>query len=171
MNAVCDAGPLIAFGKLGQLGLLLRIYREILIPHEVYDEVVTKGLRIGAPDAAAVDFLVREGRIRLVSIELPLPLPAWGAPLDVGEIAAILLAQQHGMDTLLIDNAHARRAARQAGLRPKGTIGLLLHALRGGILSFDEFALLIQRIKSDPTLWISERLCDEALREAHKLRP
>ena len=32
MRVVSNAGPLIALGKLGQLGLLLMLYGEILIP-------------------------------------------------------------------------------------------------------------------------------------------
>ena len=56
MNVVSNAGPLIALGKLGQLSLLLTLYDEILIPREVYHEVVINGLRLGAEDAPAVDF-------------------------------------------------------------------------------------------------------------------
>jgi predicted nucleic acid-binding protein len=168
VKAVCDAGPLIALGKLGQLGLLLRAYSEIHIPRQVYDEVVTEGHRIGAPDAGAVDSLVRGGSIQVARVVLPVPLPAWAAPLDVGETAAILLAHGLGDASLLADNLHARRAAREAGLQPKGTVGILFQALCEGHLPFDEFAALMQRIKSDPTLWISEQLCDEALREATK---
>ena len=78
MKAVCDAGPLIALSKLGQPGLLLKLYSDILIPREVYEEVVTQGLRVGAPDAQAVEFLVREQRIRVVDVAAPSPLPAMG---------------------------------------------------------------------------------------------
>jgi hypothetical protein len=39
------------------LSLLLTRYGEILIPHEVYREVVINSLRLGAGDAPAVDFL------------------------------------------------------------------------------------------------------------------
>ena len=54
MKVVSNAGPLIARGQLGQLGLLLKLYSEILIPREVYNEVVANGLRLGALDAQAV---------------------------------------------------------------------------------------------------------------------
>src|SRR5919199_5800918 len=67
--------PLIALGKLGQLGLLLTLYGNILIPREVYNEVVVNGLRLGADDASAVDFLVQQGYIRVVEVALPSPLP------------------------------------------------------------------------------------------------
>ena len=56
MIIVSNAGPLIALGKLGQLGLLLRLYDRILIPREVYREVVVNGLRLGAPDTRCGGF-------------------------------------------------------------------------------------------------------------------
>lgn len=168
MKVVVNAGPLITLGKLGQLGLLLRLYHEILIPREVHSEVVVADLRLGAPDAQAVDFLVQQGHIQVVDVSLPSPLPPWAQPIDIGEVEVIVLAQQQSADYVLIDNAHARKAARQAGLPLKGTIGLLLEAFRKGHLSLHELELLIQTIKSQPDLWISERLCDRALAQARR---
>lgn len=166
MNVVSNAGPLIALGKLGQLGLLLTLYRHILIPREVYNEVVVNGLRLGADDASAVDFLVRQGHIRVVEVILPSPLPAWAHSLDAGEIEVIVLGQQQAADWVLIDDDQARKAARQVGLPLKGTVGLLLAAWRQGHLSLQAFELLIQEIKMRPDLWISEQLCDRALGQA-----
>ena len=168
MRVVCDAGPLIALGRLGQLGLLLKLGAEILIPREVYTEVVTEGLRLGASDAAAVDLLVRRNRIHVIDVSLPSPAPAWSEGIDAGELAVILLAQQQSADRVLVDDSHARRAARQAGLRVKGTVGLLLEAFRRGWIDLTEFELLIQSIRAHPTLWISEFLCDEALKQARQ---
>jgi len=165
---VSNAGPLIALGKLGQLGLLLRLYDQILIPREVYREVVTNGLRLGAPEARAVDFLVNQGSIQVVDVHLPVPLPDWAVPIDVGEVEVIVLGQHRMADWVLIDNAHARRAAHQAGLLPKGTVGVLLAAFRQGHLSFREFELLIENIKGRPELWISESLCNQALAQARR---
>lgn len=171
MKVVCNAGPLIALGKLGRLGLLLKLYDEILVPREVYNEVVVNGLRLGASEAQAVDWLVREGHVRVVDVELPAPLPDWAQPIDSGEVQVIVLGQQQSSDWVLIDNAHARRAARQANLPLKGTIGLLLQALREGHLTLQEIELLIQDIQARPDLWISDRLCELALAQARELRP
>ena len=134
MKVVSNAGPLIALGKLGQLSLLLTLYDDILIPREVYHEAVINGLRLGADDAPTVDFLLRQGHIRVVGIVLPSPLPAWVHSLDAGRIEVILLGQQQAADWVLIDNEHARKAARQLGLPLKGTVGLLLDAWRQGHL-------------------------------------
>lgn len=168
MKVVSNAGPLIALGKLGQLGLLLKLYGEILIPREVYNEVVINGLRLGAPEAQTIDRLVQQEHIRVVELALPSPLPSWAEPIDNGETQVILLAQQQAADWTLIDNTHARRAARQVGLPLKGTIGLLLESFRRGYLTLQEFELLIQDIQARPELWISERLCEWALARARQ---
>ena len=168
MKVVSNAGPLIALGKLGQLGLMLTLYSHILIPREVYNEVVVNGLRLGADDAPAVDFLIRQGHIQVVEGITPSPLPTWAHSLDAGEIEVIVLGQQQVADWVLIDNEHARKAARQVGLPLKGTVGLLLEAWRQGHLSLQAFELLIQEMKTRPDLWISEQLCDRALGQARQ---
>jgi predicted nucleic acid-binding protein len=115
--------------------MLLTLYGDILIPREVYNEVVINGLRLGADDAPAVDFLVLQGYIQVVEVALPAPLPVWAQSLDAGEIEVIVLGQQQAADWVFIDNEHARKAAREVGLPLKGTVGLLLEAWRQGHLS------------------------------------
>jgi predicted nucleic acid-binding protein len=153
---------------LGQLGLLLKLYDEVLIAREVYSEVVINGLRLGLVDAQAVDFLIQQGHIRVVDVSLPSPLPPWAHPIDAGEMETIILAQLQSADWVIIDNDHARKATRQVGLALKGTIGLLLEAFRHRYLSLPEFELLIQNIKTQPELWISDYLCDQALAQARQ---
>ena len=116
----------------------------------------------------AVDFLVRQGSIQVIDVTLSEPLPDWALPIDAGEAEVIILGQHRKADWVLIDNAHARRATHQAGLLPKGTVGVLLAAFRQGHLSFREFELLIENIKGRPELWISERLCNLALAQARR---
>lgn len=168
MRAVSNASPLIILGKLSQLGLLLKMFDQVVIPREVYNEVVINGLRLGSSDAMAVDFLVQRERIQVADVVLPSPLPGWAAPIDAGELEVILLAQDQQPDWVIIDNAHARRAARKAGLAIKGTVGVLLEAFRRDFLSFQDLELLLQTIKNRPEFWISESLCDQALAQAQR---
>lgn len=51
MRVVCNAGPLIALGKPGQLGLLQKLFQEVLIANEVFQEVVVNGRQFGAREA------------------------------------------------------------------------------------------------------------------------
>ncbi len=164
MIVVSNAGPLIALGKLGQLGLLLKLYKHILISREVYNEVVVNGTRIGATDASAVKRIVDKGRILVEEVMLSEGDRQALSIIDVGEAEVIALAKERKATWVLIDNEHARKIARFRGLPLKGTIGILIEAFRRGFLSQEEIELLVGEIQARPEFWISARLCDYALR-------
>lgn len=166
MKVVTNATPLIFLGKLGQLGLLFKLYERIFVPGAVYKEVVVNGLRLGATEAQAINFLVQQARFQIVQVNLPDPLPIWAEPIDAGELEVIVLALQQTIDWVLIDNLHARRAARQAGLRVKGTLGVLLDAFRQRHLTLHELEFLIHTVKVHPGIWISDVLCEQVLTQA-----
>lgn len=163
MVVVSNASPLIALSKLGRLALLPQLYQQILIPQAVYEEVVTVGLREGHADAIAVDHFVRLGRIAVHSVQLAADDQDWTSRIDRGEAEVIVLARDMGADWAIIDNLHARRAARSQGVRLRGTIAVLLEAVSKGQLTIPEFELLVKEIRNRPEFWISERLCDAAL--------
>lgn len=169
MIVVSNATPLIYLGKLGQLGRLFQLYNKVYIPQEVYTEVVINGLRLGAQEAPTVDFLVKEALLTMLPTTYSDPLPDWAAPIDRGELAVILLAQQKAACLALIDNLHARRAARKAGVPVKGTIGLLLDAFRQQYVTFTEFELMLSQIRTSADFWISDRLVDQAHEVARQL--
>jgi predicted nucleic acid-binding protein len=53
-TVLCNAGPLIALGKLNRLELLAELYELVRVPRAVYDEAVTQGLALGMPDARTI---------------------------------------------------------------------------------------------------------------------
>ena len=165
MVIVSNASPLIVLSKLGRLALLPALYDLILIPQAVYEEVVVAGLRGGHADAIVVDHFVHLGRIVVRPIQLSANDRDWTSRIDRGEAEVIALARDIGADWALIDNAHARRAARSQGVSPRGTIGVLLEAASKGLLTIPELKLLIEEIRRRPEFWISEQLCDAALEQ------
>jgi predicted nucleic acid-binding protein len=144
------------------------LYEQVLIPQAVYEEVVIAGLREGYSDAIAVDHAVQLGHIIVQSVALSVNDIHWSADIDSGEAEVIALARDSGADFALIDNAHARRAARSIGIPLRGTVGVLLEAASKDKLMVLEFELLINEIKRRPEFWISQRLCDAALAQAQK---
>lgn len=129
MIVVANAGPIIALAQIGHLDLLRLLYKRLLIPAAVRDEVVGSGskragqaevdtavwieTRIVA-DKAAVEFL-RER-------------------LDAGESEAIMLALEIGADLLLIDEARGRRVAETRGIKHTGTVGTVITAKKRGLI-------------------------------------
>jgi hypothetical protein len=122
MIVISNSTPLIALAKINHLQLLKEYFGGILIPEEVYDEVVRRGSGLaGASEIAACDWITR------AQVTNRLAVDALCISLDRGEAEAIVLAsEKNGL--LIIDDGEGRKAARQLGLKITGTIGILLLA-------------------------------------------
>lgn len=161
---LCNAGPLIALGKLNRLDLLVELFGQVQIPRAVYSEVVTQGLTRGAADALTVRlFLQRQG---WPILDVPDALVAAYKPpvvLDPGETDILVLAQTLADPLVLLDDEIARAEARRLRLRIRGTLGVLTQAYRQRLLSFDQVELLIREIAARPDIWIGAKLCEQVL--------
>jgi len=161
---LCNASPLMALGKLNRLDLLADLYGEVQIPRAVYDEVVTRGLERGASDALTVRLFWQRQRWPIVNVPDAV-LSTYVPPviLSPGEIEVLALAQTLEDPLVLLDDEVARAEARRLELRLCGTLGILVHAYRKGLLSFAQAELLIREIAARPDIWIGARLCEQVL--------
>ena len=133
MKAIVNATPLIALAIIDRLSLLKDIFDEVIVPEAVFREVTVQGAgKPGADVIAQLDWLTIMRPNQQVGIEPQL----FG--LDTGEVEVLLLAQQLTPDWVLIDERLGRRVALAMNLPVKGTIGLLLSAVLGGLLTKDE---------------------------------
>ncbi len=163
-TAICNAGPLIALGKLNRLELLADLFGQVQIPRAVYDEAITQGLALGMPDARTIRLFWQTRNWPIIEVSEPI-LAAYKPPviLDPGETAVLALAQRLSDALVLLDDETARAEARRLNLRVQGTLGILVQAYRTGLLSFPEVELLLREIAARPDIWISARLCDQVL--------
>ncbi len=166
---LCNAGPLMALGKLNRLDLLAGLFGQVQIPHAVYDEVVTQGLIRGAPDALTVRLFWQRQQWPIVDVPEAL-LSAYAPPvvLDPGETELLALAQSLADPLVLLDDEVARAEARRLKLRLCGTLGILVRACRKDLLSLDQAELLIREIAARPDIWIAARLCEQVLASLSK---
>jgi uncharacterized protein len=166
---VSDAGPLMALAKTGGLGALFSLFPSIITSPAVYEEVVTAGLRLGAPDALLLRELYQAGSLEVQS-------PAGSSPplptsLGRGEEESILLAIERRATWLLADDLDARRAAvanfEAAGVetRVKGSLGIVLSAHQEGRISPEEAIGIVTALSRRPDIWISSKLCARVLME------
>ena len=171
VSVVSDSGPLMALAKTGGLGVLFRLFPSVLTPPAVYEELVTEGLRLGAPDALLLQEEFHSARLtvrRPASSSLPRP-----DPLGRGEEESILLAIELRAPWLLVDDLDARRAAVSnfeavgVATRVKGTLGVIVSACQAGILSREAARGMIVTLSEQPDIWISSRLCDRAMAELY----
>lgn len=111
---VSDAGPLIAFARIGRLDLLHRVVGEIFIPGAVYEELVVKGR--GRPGAREIEESTWISR-HTVNQEPA----AFSRRLHAGQLNAITLARHLGVQ-LLIDEHLGREAAQEQGVDIVGSL-------------------------------------------------
>lgn len=154
MRAVVNATPLIALAMIDRLELLRALFDEVIVPAEVYDEVVVQGA--DKPDAKA---LARAHWLQVVPSPPVSSLDPLLTGLDAGEMAVLLLAQQINPDWVVIDERLARRAAFALALPVKGTLGILLAAALAGLLTAQEAVQDLQSLL-DKGIRISPRWQD-----------
>lgn len=138
---VSDATPLIYLARLGKLHLLRDIFSEVQIPPEVKNEVIDRGKEKGYSDAYVLEQALNDGWL----ISSPLTEEnvrrsetlAQMTGTDFGEAQAIILTKQKNEREVLIDESDAREAARRLDLDPRGTIFIILAAIKKGLISKD----------------------------------
>ena len=159
---VSNATPLIYLAKLGRLHLLKDFFHEVIIPEEVKREVVDRGKEQNSVDAFVVEEALREGWIKIRNVQMRKDIEALG--IDKGEAEAIFLAVELASDEILVDQTHARLAATIFGLKPRGTIHVLLRALKEDILDYEEYLKVLEDLVRS-----GFRMSDEVYLEAVRL--
>ena len=139
---VSNATPLIYLAKIGRIQILKNIFQSIQVPDEVKIEVVDRGKEKRYPDAYVIEEAFNDGWITVGNLtkdnEKRASVLTEATGIDLGEAEAILLTRQKAEETILMDQAHARTVARQFGLKPRGTLYLILVSTRRGMLSKED---------------------------------
>ncbi|RLC09396.1 MAG: hypothetical protein DRH43_08375, partial [Deltaproteobacteria bacterium] len=106
-------------------------------------EVVIEGKCLGEKDAHPVERAIKQGWMIVQDIKIIYPVEI---PIHPGDAEVISLAKEKGIKVALIDDAKARAASELAGLRPIGTLGLILKAVKNHLLNFDQFLSTLEDI-------------------------
>jgi predicted nucleic acid-binding protein len=96
VKVVSNSSPLIYLTKLGKLELLRKVFGEVIIPEEVFKEVVVRGKEEGFPDARVIEKAVERGWLKVRKAQRRLEEDA--PELDRGEVEVISLAREIGAD-------------------------------------------------------------------------
>lgn len=130
MIIISDTSPLSELAKIGQITLLFYLFGQVIIPQQVYDEL-TNGKHPAVSLVQSIAWL----DVRSVSDSQKISVLRTATNLGLGECAAIILAEEIGVDRLLMDDLAARRAAESRNLPVIGTLGVLLLAKKRGLVS------------------------------------
>jgi predicted nucleic acid-binding protein len=151
---VCDTGPLLHLSETGAIHLL-SLAGEILIPSMVAKEFEANAQGWKPPQWVKI-LELDEGARQQAAVWIE------SKKLDAGEAEAIGLALQTKADWLLTDDALARQFAESLDLEVHGSIGLLLWNIARGNIENQEQALNLLDNLAQSSLWVSERVLQEA---------
>lgn len=140
MIIVSDTTSLIVLEKLDSLHLLCELFKQVLVPTVVIEEIA-----VGSPDI--YEKFKQFNCLEVTEVAQTSRLSSLLSILDEGEAHAIELAICLNLP-LIIDERKGRQVAKQLGVNVTGFAGLLIQATRSEILaSEDAIALLDEAVK------------------------
>jgi predicted nucleic acid-binding protein len=150
---IVDTGPVIVLAKIGQLDLFTRLAGAVLLPSPVVQEI-RRGPVMGAARRA-----VESGWGTVVPVRyIRVAVRAVGL-LDPGEQSVLTLGLKRPGARVILDDRQARKAAQTLGLPMTGTVGVILFALRQGLIP--AVVPLFQAIRA-AGLYVDESLLRQA---------
>lgn len=160
-RVVADTSALILYARSGQLALLADLFGSVLVPTAVRDEVLRDART--RPGGAAVGAALDAGWLKVATAPGPrlAALRRKHPNLGEGELAALALAGARGHDIVLVDDTLARAAARLEGLRPVGSLGILVLAHRRGLLKTPRAVEDALRRLLQAGLWVGADVVEE----------
>lgn len=144
MKVVSNTSPLIFLSKIEQLSLLQKCFFEVFVPMNVYKEFGSD-----LPTFIKVHVVSEIGQAFVQG--------SMGR-LHQGELEAIVAAKELKTDFVLMDDLLARRKAERLGVKPLGTIGILLLANHLKVFSSSETKSAIYTLVQKHGLFISDEM-------------
>ena len=127
MVIISNATPIIALSAVNRVDILKSLFKEIIIPGEVKDELIAKE-RYGTE----FPFLnwVKTKKVKNKDFNKALSLE-----LGPGEASVIALAKELNADFVIIDEKDGHKKAKYFGLFPIRTLAILEAAKRKGLIN------------------------------------
>ena len=138
MIVVSNTSPINYLLLIDQIDLLPYLFEKIIIPEVVRDEMLD-------PDAPpTLQQWIANPPPWLIIQAVPV-IDATLSSLDLGEQAAITLAQTLSADLLIIDERLGRQIARERGISIIGTLGILDDAASQGLVDLSDAIARLQK--------------------------
>jgi len=133
-KAIADASILIHLSAIGKFYLLRELFQGVIIPEEVYDEVVIEGW--GLSGSLETSEAIRSGFITVNQVmdKEKVKEISQRYKVSISNAEVIQLAKEVNAEMVLADEAEVREAAEDAGFKVRGCLGILTVAVKSGIL-------------------------------------
>ncbi|MBE9142884.1 DUF3368 domain-containing protein [Planktothrix mougeotii] len=130
MIIVSNTSPISNLAKVGQIHLLEQLYKTVLIPTAVHNELLDE--RAGETVVEAVKSAIL---LKIQPIQNQELVNELRNSINLGEAEAIALAVEVNASRLLIDERLGRQVATNQGLKIIGVFGVLLSAKQQGLIT------------------------------------
>ncbi len=162
---ISNATPLIYLAKVQQLELLKKIFGKVVITPEVKQEVVDRGKALQKPDAFLIEREIEKGWIIVKESTEKVVIVF---DIHPGEKSVIALAKSLSQKVVLMDEMMGRKAAQLSGLTPRGTVYVLLEALKKRHLTFDQFITILDTLANEG-FRLREEIYTKAMEKAREI--
>lgn len=145
MRVASNTGPIIHLAQIHGLFLLKELYGEVLITDEVRREAVNIGEKERCPDVILIENAIQKRWIKIVnSGERKEEFIRFG--IHQAEAEIISYALEENVDLILLDDDAAREVARTLSLEVRGSIGILIEALKKNKISKRKALKMLDRL-------------------------
>jgi len=163
---VKDAMVLIHLSKISLLGKICDIF-EVMIPELVYSETVEEGKKRKYPDAALIEEMIEEEKIRVKRVNKDEMVErAVNFNIQGGEAEAVALYWQENADLLATDDDNVRKKKDILDLKLIGTPALILRLYQEERIDKKKFKSSLERLRDIG--WFSNSVIDKVLLEGGK---
>lgn len=151
---ISDSSSLILFTSINRLDILFRLFNQIFISQEVYNEIIEKGKLDEKRDAYVLEDSIKTSKIKIEKLnqkygKMTVSIKNVFSGLHAGESTSICLCLQKKEKFILMDDAKGRDAAKFYRITPIGTLGILLKAFKAGVINEKETMNLQRNIVSN----------------------
>lgn len=156
---VADAGPLIHLEEIDALQFLVS-FVPLYVPEQVWGETVGYG-RVRAESLQAMPGL---RRVTVSNDECDRFVTTNALQhLHVSERACLALCTRGGINTLLTDDLAVRDAAKQLGVQPVGSLGVIIRAFHMHNIERVEAETLLRRLQMTSSLFVTDAIVELAI--------
>jgi len=157
-RAVSDTGPILHLHEINK-AQLLGLFSRVIISNIVKEELTKYNIMTLSKNIEIAP--INKDQTALISQKYS---------LELGESSVIWLCKSLNIPLLLTDDLDAREGAESLGIRPVGTIGIILRGYREKIISQEETILLLQNLHQNSSLFITSELISLAISELKTFR-
>lgn len=144
MKVASNSGPLIHLAQINAISLLGELYKEVVIPRKIKAEAVDMGKKEGCADAVQIERAIRSGMINVAEHAANANFSTFGLHEAEADVTSLSLNEKY--DLILLDDDATRELARALGLKVRGSIGVIVDALRKKKISKKEALKFLDKL-------------------------